>query len=86
MEQAFDAITSLPHLEYLGCRCCQAMPAQFSALSKLRELQIRLDAFEVHRRLQVSHLSPPGHNLLHHKWRLCRSMVGVLQELSDFLQ
>ena len=32
------------------------------------------------------HLSSPGQNLLQYKWRLCRSLVGVLQELSNVLQ
>ena len=85
MHQAFDAITSLPHLECLGCRF-KALPSLFSALSKLRELKIWLPDFEVNRSLQVSHLSPPGTNLIHQKWRLCKSLVSVLQELSDILQ
>ena len=84
LEQALDAITSLPHLESLGC-CLETLPAQFSALSKLRELKLRLYYLQ-YRSLQVSRLSSHGHQLLHHKWHLCRSLVGVLQELSDTTQ
>ena len=46
LEQLFDAIASLPHLEYRGC-CLESLPAQFSALNKLRELMIWLPDFEV---------------------------------------
>ena len=65
MERAFDAITALPHLECLACYLT-ALPARFSALSKLRELRLgqRLDVNSQ----QVSHLSSPGQKLIHHNW------------------
>ena len=67
LEQAWDAITALPHLDSLRC-CLKAVPAQFSALSKLRELKVQLPEFEDYNS-QVGHLSPPDHKSLYHKWR-----------------
>ena len=86
LEQALDAIISLPHLESLGCCLDGALPAQFSALGKLSELKIQLPYDMVYGSLQVSHLSFPGQSILHRKRRLCRTLFGVLQELSDVLQ
>ena len=69
LEQAFDAILAMPHLEYLGCYV-KALPAQFSALSKLRELGVGFPhSREVYRSLQVSHPSFLDYKSLYHKWR-----------------
>ena len=84
LEQALDAIISLPHLESLGCRLTAALPSQLSALSKLGELKIQLYDHVMYRS-QVRHLSSPGQQL--YITSSARAVnFGVLQELSDILQ